>query len=177
MREELNKSPWGRELHVLAHRLPRSCKRGHDWELERGFHLEIVGDSLFRFVLRARSEDATPTLPLFPESDSAGQEKFLIWHCPGRYQGTELTGFAEQLRSQYTGHVGLILTQCRERHPAMLDFAKYRGVWNEVAEPVVQVFQNVPDANYFAVEKSLFDLGRVGRRLLRLGKIRRLLPW
>ena len=50
-------------------------------------------------------------------------------------------------------------------------------MWAKLEQPVLQVFQNIPEADYFSVEKSLFQLGRVGRRLLRLGKYRRLLPW
>lgn len=177
MLEEWNKSPWGRSLHLLAHRLPRQCKDGTDWELERGFHLQVVGADFFALTLRAREETAGPTLPLLDSAKSAGQERFLIWHCPGKYRSDRLSEFAETLACKYPDHIGLILSHTRDRQRALLDFATHRLLWNKLQRPVIQVFQDYPSTRFFAVEKSLFDLGRVGRRLRKLSKIRRLMPW
>lgn len=177
MLEEWNKSPWGRTLHLLAHRLPRHCQDGADWELERGFHLQVVGADLFALTLRARQEPAGPTLPLSPSANREGQERFLVWHCPGMYRSERLAEFAEMLASRYPDHIGLILSHTRDRQRALLDFATHRLHWSRLERPVIQVFQNYPPSRFFAVEKSLFDLGRVGRRLRKLSKIRRLMPW
>ena len=174
--QELNKSPFGRELHVITHRLPRACKAGADWELERGFYLEVVGEDLFEFTLAARSPQ-TNSLPLWADANTEGQERFLIWHSPRNYKPEEFETFATALNERPQVAIGLILSHSSRRGQALLDFPKYRRVWRSVNQPVLQIFQDYPPKTYFAVEKSLFDLGRVGRRLKKLSKIRRLMPW
>lgn len=173
---ELNKSPFGRELHLLTHRLPRSCKLGEDWELERGFHLQVVGKDLFELTLAARSSKIK-SLPLWPDSNTHGQERFLVWHCPGDYAPESFADYIAQLKLSEQIQVGLILSHSKERPKAVLDFPKYRNLWNSVEQPVLQIFQDFPPKSYFSVESSLFELGRVGRRLLKLSKWRRLMPW
>jgi hypothetical protein len=175
--KDLSESPFGRSLHLLTHRLPRKCRAGNDWDLDRGFHLEVLGSDILQFTLRARAESEASTVPLLPGAEEAGQDRFLIWHCPGAYQPGRFGEFADQLRSRQTANIGLILSQTDERTQAMLDYPKYRGVWKGLEQPVVQVFQDFPNVEYFTAEKSLFALGRIGRRLLKLSKMRRLLPW
>ena len=160
--EELNKSPFGRSLHVLAHRLPRSSREGQDWELERGFQLEVLGENTFHLTLASRE-------------DSGRQDRFVIWHCPGRYQPEKFQNFADLLKER--DGIGIILSQTAERTRAVLDYPKYRGLWKQASQPVIQVFQDFPDSRFFTVEKTLFNLGRVGRRVVKMGRIRRLLPW
>jgi hypothetical protein len=176
--EDLNRSPYGRALHVLTHRLPRGCKAGRDWGLDRGFHLEVLDEDLFLFTLAGR--DTPPlqgALPLLAGHNAEDQERFLIWHCPGRYSPEKLLAFADRLGRHPECQVGLILSHRCERAQAFLDFPKYRQVWRSVNKPVLQAFQDFPTNGFFTVEKNLFDLGRIGRRLVRFGRWRRLMPW
>ena len=175
MDQDLNKSPFGRSLHLLAHRLPRKSKDGQDWELERGFHLNVLGEDTFSLTLAGRRRGEGLTLSLCTDSKDATLEQFVIWHCPGRYRPDRYEEFAELVREHDS--IGLILSQTSERTRATLDYPKYRGVWREVTTPVIQVFQDIPDARYFTVEKCLFSLGRIGRRVRKLGRMRRLMPW
>lgn len=173
--EELNKSPFGRSLHLLAHRLPRNCRRGHDWELERGFHLEVLGDSTFYLTLAPREASTEPGLPLLSDTKQTNQEQFLIWHCPGKYQPEKFQDFADLLKDR--DGTGLILSQTGERTRALIDYPRYRSLWKQTQHPVLQVFQDLPDSRFFTVEKCLFSLGRIGRRVVKIGRLRRLMPW
>ena len=175
---ELNDSPFGRDLAVLAHRLPRSSKHGLDWELERGFHLSVLGSDFLEFTLASRMEKSeNPSLPLIQTSDNQGQDSFLIWHCPGLYTPERFQEFADLAKEKSHMNCALILSHTSEHRRALMDYPSYRHLWKAVDKPVLQVFQDFPTASYFTVEKNLFDLGRIGRRLSRLGKIRRLMPW
>ncbi len=176
---DLNKSPFGRRLHILTHRLPRDCRAGSDWELDRGFHLGVLDDNLLEFTLNSRDQGQNgPTLPLLTQNATVhGQDRFLVWNCPGRYQPERFAHFAKELQERSDLQIGIILSQTSERSQVLLDFPKYRRVWKRTNKPVLHVFQDFPESGYFSVEKSLFDLGRIGRRLLKLSKIRRLLPW
>lgn len=177
MSEELDKSPWGRRLHLLVHRLPRDSKDGADWELERGFHVQVVGADLFEIVLRPRGEAGSKTPGLLSDADGEGQVRFLLWHAPLAYRSERLGEFAEKLKSEYPAHVGLILSHLSERNRAFRDFVVQRRLWKEIHHPVLQIFQAYPNSDFFSLEKSLFDLGRVGRRLQKLTRLRRFLPW
>ena len=115
------------------------------------------------------------TLSLCTDEQDTALETFVIWHCPGKYRPGGFEEFAELVKERNS--VGLILSQTSERTKATLDYPKYRGVWKNVTTPVIQVFQDIPDARYFTVEKCLFSLGRIGRRVRKLGRMRRLLPW
>ena len=175
---ELNDSPFGRNLAILAHRLPRSSKQGLDWELERGFHLSVLGSDFLEFTLASRGEKSEkPCLPLMEGFDNQGQDSFLIWHCPGLYTPDRFQEFADLAKENSHLSCALILSHTSEHRRALLDYPSYRGLWKTVEQPVLQVFQDFPTPSYFTVEKNLFDLGRIGRRLNRLGKIRRLMPW
>ncbi len=175
MDPDFSKSPFGRSLRLLAHRLPRKSKEGQDWELERGFHLSVLGEETFSLTLAGRQSGEKLTLSLCTDTRDAELENFVIWHCPGKYRPERFEEFAELVREQDS--IGLILSQTSEHTRATLDYPKYRGVWREVTTPVIQVFQDIPDARYFTVEKCLFSLGRIGRRVRKLGRIRRLMPW
>ncbi len=177
MGEEFDKSPWGRKLHILAHRLPRDCREGADWELERGFHLQVIEADFFQLVLRARHSTSRRTVGILGEVHTDGQDRFLLWHAPLAYSSERLSAFAEKLRDEYTDHVGLILSHPSERKASFRDLLAGRGLWRGVRRPVIQVFQAYPRADFFSVEKTLFDLGRVGRRLQKLTKLRRFAPW
>lgn len=171
---ELNETPFGRNLQLLTHRLPRTCKAGQDWELERGFHLNVLGEDFFEFTLAPRGNPvAVPFLCDSPE----GLTRFLVWHCPGKYSPERFPEFAAALGDSPNFGIGLILSHSSEHRQALLDYPKHRRVWKKIKQPVIQVFQDFPRANFFAVEKSLFCLGRIGRRVVRLGKLRRLMPW
>ena len=175
--QELNRAPFGRDLHILAHRLPRSCKLGRDWELERGFQISVLSGKHFEFILgpREMKQGAAPSLISGDLQDE--EERFLIWQAAGSYDSSRLEEFRDMLAARPDIHIGLILSRSDERHRALVEYPKYRKMWSKLEQPVLQVFQSIPDAHYFAVEKSLFQLGRMGRRLIRLGKYRRLLPW
>jgi hypothetical protein len=173
--EELNKSPFGRSLHVLAHRLPRDCREGHDWELERGFHLEVLGENTFSLILASPEASDDPSPHLLSNTHRKGQDRFVIWHCPGEYQPEKFQDFADLLAER--SGIGLILSQTTERAQALLDYPKYRGLWKQTQQPVLQIFQDLPDSRFFTVEKCLFSLGRIGRRLVKMGRLRRLMPW
>ena len=176
--KEWNRSPFGRTLYTLAHRLPRDCKAGLDWRLERGFHLCLLDHDFFEFTLAADPIPKSATsLPILPDPQGQGQERFLIWHCPGTYQSERLATFSALLSERKDLTVGLILSQTKERGRALLDYPTNRSLWRSVHLPVLQVFQNYPEASYFTVEKNLFDLGRMGRRLAKLSRLRRLMPW
>ena len=175
--QELNRAPFGRDLHILAHRLPRSCKLGHDWELERGFQLSVLSDEHFEFILAPRDMKLGSPPSLLSREFQEQEERFLIWHAAGSYDSSRLEEFRDLLAARPEVPIGLILSRSDERTRALADYPRYRGLWAKLEQPVLQVFQNIPEADYFSVEKSLFQLGRVGRRLLRLGKYRRLLPW
>lgn len=175
--QELNRAPFGRDLHILAHRLPRSCKLGRDWELERGFQISVLGEEYFEFILGPREMKQGTPPSLVSRDFQDDEERFLIWHVPGRYDPGKLEEFRDMLAARPDIHIGLILSRSDERTRALTDYPRYRAMWSKLEQPVLQVFQKIPEAQYFSVEKSLFQLGRVGRRLIRLGKYRRLLPW
>lgn len=171
----LNSSPFGRSLHLLTHRLPKGRKAGEDWELERGFRLEIEKENLFEFILASRDKTANP-LNLADKAASRGECRFLIWHCPHNYNPEKFEQFADLLSERPDLEAGLILSSVSERISAFVDFLKYREVWQKVEVPVIQIFQAFPGPHFFSVEKTLFDLPRVGFRLQRLAKLRRLFP-
>lgn len=174
---EWDRCPWGRKLHLLTYRLPPRNHDGADWELERGFHLQVVGADLFELSLKAREESEAPTLSLLEGATLEGQDRFLILHCPHAYHRERLHSFAESLQAQFPHHVGLILSHSSERFQSLIEYRHHRSNWKNLTRPVIQVFQDYPEADFFSVEKSLFDLGRIGRRLQKLTKLRRLLPW
>jgi hypothetical protein len=170
--------PFGRNLSLLVHRLPRRSGADWDWELERGFHLEVLSDSLFELNLRprARSADGVATLPILSSSHSTGLSKLLVWQkCAQDEDGW--VEFAQTLAADKPWQAGLILSASAERGPAVSSYLKRRAHWSGLNCPVVQIFQDSPAPAFFTVEKNLFSLGRVGRRMERYAGVRRWLPW
>jgi hypothetical protein len=175
MGDELERGPFGRRLSLLVHRLPRKADGDWDWEIERGFHLEVLGESFFELNLRPRTHSASEvTLPIL-QSSAAGVSKLLVWQK--RLQDEQgWAEFAEAL-SQKPWRAGLILCNSAERRSAMSSYFSRRAYWAGLSFPVVQIFQDSPTATFFTVEKNLFALGRIGRRMERYAGWRRWLPW
>jgi hypothetical protein len=173
--DELERSPFGRRVALLVHRLPRSLPAELDWELERGYHLQVLSESFLELNLRPREPEQAP-LPLLGGTASPGLSKLLIW----QKQPKDQDGWAELSSLLCSGQgwqAGLILSRSSERGAAVSSFMSRRKHWTGVPCAVVQVFQDSPPASFFSVEKNLFVLGRVGRRLERLAALRRWMPW
>ena len=174
MSDELERGPFGQRLSLLVHRLPRATPSPLDWELERGFHLQILSESLFALSLRPREATTATTLPLL-EPEAAGVSRLLIWHRGP--EDEEWEAFASHLRSEVEWQGALILSHSDERGQAWTRLGRRRVHSQGALCPVVQVFQDAPPVTFFSVEKNLFVLGRVARRLDRYARLRRLLPW
>ncbi len=175
--QEWEKSPFGCRLRVIIHRLRRNSPASLDWEIERGFLLTVLDENLFELILRPRDSTKSPTtLPLLDEAPALGVDRFLIWQkAPRDEEGWE--AFSSQLRARTGLTAGLILSSDVEHTKALRSYRRRRAIWHGIDTPVLQIFQNTPTASFFTVEKNLFFLGRIGRRLNRLAGLRRLLPW
>lgn len=166
------REPFGRCLSVLLHHFPRSVGPSWDWDLERGFHLEILSESLFELNLRPRGADAG-ALPIPRAALPSGVTRLLLWQKEPGDDGWD--EFAALLASGSEWRAGLVLSRWSER--SLLPFSfRYRSLWQKLDCPVVQLFQDTPSAAFFTVEKNLFSLGRLGRRLERYARWRNMLP-
>ena len=174
--QELERAPFGQALALWLHRFPRECGSDWDWELERGFHLQILGPSFFELNLRPRESSEHPSLSLLPDASSLGVTRLLLWHKA--ISDDDWSGFAELLAEKSRWRAGLILSHFQQRGPVLREHLGRRALWACLDCPVVQIFGRTPPADdYFTVEKNLFCLGRVGRRLERYARWRRRLPW
>lgn len=172
-RDDLERGPFGQSLSLLLHKLPRGAGP-FDWELERGFHLAILSEDLFELNLRPRGLSAETAA--LPWDAGPGVSRLLVWQKrPEDEAGWEL--FAGQLQAGKTWQAALILSPTSERNGALSSFLSRRVHWKGAPCAVVQVFQDSPPASFFTVEKNLFMLGRLGRRLERYTGLRRWLPW
>jgi hypothetical protein len=166
------REPFGRRLGLRLHHLPRSTGEGWDWDLDRGFHLEVLSESLFELNLRPRGQDAG-ALPIPRNALPPGVTRILLWQkAPGDEGWAE---FSSALSSGDGWRAGLVLSRWSER-PWLPFCWRHRHLWSELRCPVVQLYQDTPAASFFTVEKNLFCLGRVGRRLERYSRWRSLLP-
>ena len=170
--DELERGPFGQRLSLLVHRFPRVVASTLDWELERGFHLRVLAESMFELNLRRTGATDTP-LPLFGEP--AQVDKLLVWQKSPK-DGDWLT-FSNLLKSGQPWQAALILCPSAQRGSSLSSYFSLRTHTVGAPCPVVEVFQETPTATFFTVEKNLFALGRVGRRLQRYAGMRRLLPW
>jgi hypothetical protein len=174
MSQAWERGPFGQRLSILLHRLPRAITAPLDWELERGFHLRLLSDALFELSLRPRGPTDSATLPLL-KPDVSGVCRLLIWHKDP--QDERWQAFSEQLTSPTAWQGALILSPSQQRRTAWASWARRRRASVGAACPVVELFQDSPPATFFTVEKNLFVLGRVGRRVERYARFRRLWPW
>ncbi len=174
--DALERGPFGQALSLWLHRLPRDSGQDWDWEIDRGFHLQVLGPSLFELNLRPRSAVSSPSLKILPGSSVEGVTKLLIWNRSSQDQDWE--AFARCLNDSVCWRAGLILSPLCQRTRVLREHFRLHSLWAPVVCPVVHLFQDTPPAeDYFSVEKNLFVLGRVGRRLKRYARWRRCLPW
>lgn len=175
--DDLERAPFGRALRVWIHRFPKGASRdwNWDWEIERGFHLEILGPSMFELNLRPRASRAGRSLAFLPDAVVSDLTRLLVWHKAP--EDREWQEFANLLSHGKGYSAGLILSHLEQYTQTLRNHFRCRHYWRTTPYPVVELFQATPSAKrYFTVEKNLFSLGRVGRRLQRYAKIRRLLP-
>ena len=170
--EELERGPFGQRLSLLVHRFPRVAASTLDWELERGFHLQVLAESMFELNLRRAGAVSTP-LPLL--GGPAEVDRLLVWQKSPK--DGDWQSFSTLLRSGQPWQAALILSPIAQRGSALSSYFSPRTHTAGAPCPVVEVFQETPAAAFFTVEKNLFALGRVGRRLQRYAGMRRLLPW
>lgn len=174
--EELERGPFGQALSLWLHRFPRNSGEDWDWELDRGFHLQVLGESLFEVNLRPRNPSSKTTLALLADSSTEGLSRFLVWQKSATDHDWE--EFSTRLARFGRWRAGLILSHLDQRAAIIGGHFSHRQDWKEVDCPVIHLFQHTPPPeNYFTVEKNLFVLGRVGRRLRRYARWRRRLPW
>lgn len=174
--QELERAPFGQALALWLHRFPRNCGKDWDWELERGFHLQLLGPSLFELNLRPRESSGCQTLRLLPGASSLGVTRLLVWHKAA--SDDDWSAFAKLLQEAQSWRAGLILSHFQQRGGVLREHLGRRALWASIGCPVVHIFQRTPPVeDYFTVEKNLFCLGRVGRRLERYARWRRRLPW
>lgn len=172
--DELERGPFGQRLHLLIHRMPRTGPTDLDWELERGFHLQVLAESMFELNLRRAGGPAETALPLKGEA-GAGLDKLLVWQkAPA---DSDWEAFGRLLKGGKPWQAALILSPSAQRGTALSSYLKPRAHTRGASCPVVEIFQDSPAASFFTVEKNLFVLGRVGRRLQRYASARRWLPW
>ena len=147
------------------------------WELWRGFRLEVLSESLLALTLGATSEADARGDPLRPDT-GPGEETLLVVPAP---MGPSVEAVEEAaLVTGWTPSAALLLSddqQLRGPDARALRQAARRASW-----PVVWVLQEMPSEPYrgldfFNVEQSLCQLGRIGRRLSRRVRWRRWLPW
>lgn len=172
--DELERGPFGQRLRLLIHRMPRRESADLDWELERGFHLQVLADSIFELNLRRSGAPADIALPLTGAA-SDGLDTLLIWQKSPADNDWE--GFSRWLRGGKPWRAALILSPSSQHGAALSSYLGPRSHTKGAPCPVVEVFQDSPPASFFTVEKNLFVLGRVGRRLQRYAGLRRWLPW
>lgn len=175
MADPLESSPFGRKLSLLIHRLPRpSSDSDWDWELERGFHLQVLSEDLFALSLRPREDSERPSLPLLMDASQSASGRLLVWQKAAKAENWDAFSAALSSRSW---QAGLILSANHERGQALSSYLRRRSCWKGLSCPVIEVFQDSPPATFFTVEKNLFVLGRVGRRMRRYARLRGWLPW
>ncbi len=169
---DLCKSPFGRSLSLLLLHLPKRASIEGDWALERGFHLQLLSSELF--VLRLADE--TKNSEIFPEEQPDGSTRFLLWQLPDDQSLKQLPQFLHTLRESSPWEAALILGHIRDSKSALWREIRRGGALRGLGFPVVGVHQDRPPSDFFTVEKNLFHLGRIGRRLRRYAKLRNLLP-
>ena len=172
----LERGPFGQALSFWVHRFPRNSGHDWDWDIDRGFHLQVLSPSFFELNLRPRDPSPSPTLCVLPGASTLGVTRLLIWNKSP--QDNDWHDFADLLKNSGPWRAGLILGNTCDRAGVIRKHLERRCLWARIEVPVVHIFQNSPRSeSYFTVEKNLFLLARAGRRLKRYSKWRRLFPW
>lgn len=175
--DDLEYGPFGRRLRLLIHHLPKTPPNRFHWEIERGFHLQVLSSDLFELRLRPQSgPHQQGESPLFnPSVAPSSSGRLLLWQKPE--QDATWEEFSQALVSSQPWEAALILDNTTQYLKAAGSLIQKPSGWQKPNCPVIGVFQDSPPSTFFTVEKNLFVLGRVGRRLERYAKLRRLLPW
>ena len=156
-----------------------------DWELSRGFRLQVLEPGWFALFLGARS--------LKPDEDSLGQrpgaqeESFLVGLPPRDATAVWLeTGRNHLARLAWTRGVVALLGDFRERGGRLKRLHREsKAIFSDclACGAAFWVWQPMPTAwrgeglAFFAVEQQLYQWGRVGRRVARRCRWRRFWPW
>lgn len=173
----LQGAPFGRRLGLLIYRLPRQAPAKFCWELEQGFHLQVLSGDLFELHLRSASGSTEPlALPILGGDEAARPpSKLLLWQRPQTEQ-SNWQEFDEALASCGPWQAAVILSHTRSRLAALTRYPSLQRRFRHAGCPVVELFQDAAPETFFTVEKNLFVLGRVGRRLERYLRWRGRLP-
>lgn len=169
-------------LRVAPLRLPRSW-RGPEapWELRRGYRLRVPDPAVLVLTLGAPGAKA-PGQALLP-TPGPGEEALLVLPAPGG-PAPEALELARRLpRDEGWRPACVLVLSDRRQVPSYgatrrelvraMGGEDFAAAWILDEMPTVD-FRGLP---YFTVERSLRQLDRVGRRLARWARYRRLLPW
>lgn len=169
-------------LRVVPLLLPRAW-RGPEapWEIQRGFRLRVVSPEVLVLTLGA-PRDKAPGQAL-QAAPGTGEESFLVLPAP-LGASAEALALARRLPAEEGWRPACLLVLsdrlqlasyggARRDLRAGLRGADFAAAWILDEMPTVD-FRGLP---YFTVERSLRQLGRIGRRLARWAKYRRLLPF
>ncbi len=170
-------------LRVTPLVLPRSWRGPQaPWEIDqRGFRLRILGPDLLALTLGAPGPK-TPGGAL-SRKPGPGEETLLVVPAPKGPPPEALEAARSVPQEEGWTPACLLVLSDREQLPSpprarrelgrALRGAGFAAAWVLDASPQVD-FRGLP---YFTVERSLRQLGRVGRRLERWARWRRLWPW
>ena len=170
-------------LRVVPLSLPRSWKGPEGpWEIDRrGYRLKVLGPELVALFLGA-PEAKEPGRAL-ATSPTRGEEALLVVPAPRGPSAETLEALRKVPQEEgWTPSCLLVLSDrsqlasyraTRRSLGQALRGAGFPAAWVLDESPSVD-FRGLP---YFTVERSLRQLGRIGRRLARWARYRRLLPW
>lgn len=159
-------APDPRKLKVDFLHYPRGFRTAHfNWDLDRGFRLEVLGSRLFWLALPDSEWLVQPT-DCRPQG---GEQDFLLFvqrECQGHWPD-----FPPSRLSSHT-----ICVVLSESGKAIQPPSSWPGL-------VLWVRQLMPSGtrwtgnDFFTPEQILYQWGRVGRRVRRRARFRNWLPW
>lgn len=170
-------------LRVVPLVLPRSWRGPQaPWEIDRrGFRLRVLGPDLLALTLG--KPGPKPPGGVLSRAPGPGEETLLIVPAP-KGPPTEALEAARRIPQEEGWSPACLLvlsdreqltsySRARRDLGRALRRAAFPAAWVLDQSPQVD-FRGLP---YFTVERSLRQLGRVGRRLERWARWRRLWPW
>ncbi len=170
-------------LRVVPLGLPRSWKGPQaPWEIDqRGYRLRVLGPELVCLTLGAPG----PRSPggALSRSPGPGEEALLIVPAPSGPAAETLAQARELPGQEGWAPACLLVLSDRRQLPSYSHTRRDLGrALRGSGFPAAWILDDLPQVEfrgqpYFTVERSLRQLGRIGRRLARWAKYRRLLPW
>lgn len=166
-------------LRVVPLLLPRAWRGpAEPWEIQRGYRLRVVDPATVVLTLGALDKSGPPTT--LSHASGPGEESLVVLVAP---TGPTRKGVQSARELAVADRSCLLILSDRRQ------VQSYGEVRREIGQalrggdfPAAWILDDMPQVDfrglpYFTVERSLRQLGRVGRRLKRWAGYRRLIPW